>query len=80
MCPINTTVEADVGQPTAVVEWEAPKATDNSKEAVNVSCFPASGANFTIGQTEAVCKVEDSSGNTATCRFYVYITGVCVSF
>ena len=76
-CPINQTKGTDVGQPTAVVEWEAPNATDNSKEAVSVSCSPTSGSNFSIGQTEVVCKAEDSSGNIASCRFFVNITGMC---
>ena len=75
-CPINQTRETDVGQLTAVVEWEAPNATDNSKEAIIVSCSPTSGSNFNIGQAEVVCKAEDSSGNMATCRFYVDITGM----
>ena len=77
-CPINHTIETDVGQPTAVVVWEAPNATDNSKEAVSVSCLPTSGSNFTIGQTEVVCKAEDRSGNIATCRFDVNVTGMYI--
>ena len=75
-CPINQTRETDVGQPTAVVVWEAPNATDNSVEAVSVSCSPTSGSNFIIGQTEAVCKAEDGSNNTAMCHFYINVTGM----
>ena len=75
-CPTNYTRDTDAGQPTAVVEWETPNATDNSPEAVNVSCFPIWGSNFTIGQTEVVCKAEDGSGNTAKCHFHVEITGM----
>ena len=75
-CPTNHTQETDLGQPTAVVVWEAPNATDNSNETVNVSCFPTSGSKFGIGQREVECKAEDKSGNIATCQFHVNITGM----
>ena len=75
-CPTNHTQGTDPGQPTAEVVWSGPTATDNSQEAVNVSCSPTSGSNFTMGVTEVVCTAEDSSGNTALCRFYVDIIGM----
>ena len=75
-CPTNRTQGTDAGLPTAVVEWSGPMATDNSEEAVNVSCSPTSGSNFIMGPKEVTCSAVDSSGNTATCRFYVNITGM----
>ena len=74
-CPPNTTSNTDLGQRTAAVEWDLPKATDNSREAMAVSCFPQRGSNFTTGQKEVVCKAVDSSGNNSTCRFMVIIIG-----
>ena len=75
-CPTNRTVETDLGKPTAVVEWEAPNATDNSGKVVNVSCIPPSGSHFNIGQTGVECKVVDSSGNKGTCGFNVTVIGM----
>ena len=72
-CPNNHTQETDPGQPVAVVVWSGATATDNSQEAVSVSCSPTSGS---MGVTEVVCTAEDSSGNTALCRFYVDIIGM----
>ena len=75
-CPANQTRETGAGQPTAVVEWQLPNATDNSAEAMSVSCSPESGSNLDIGQHQVVCSAEDSSGNKAMCHFYVNITGM----
>ena len=74
-CPTNQTVDTDLGLPTAVVKWDEPKATDNSGEAVNVSCTPTAGSNFTIGQHEVVCAAVDKSGNKGSCAFNVTIIG-----
>ena len=74
-CTTNRTVETDLGKPTAVVEWEAPNATDNSGVA-NVSCIPPAGSNFNIGQTGVQCKAVDSSGNKAKCGFNVTVNGM----
>ena len=78
-CPANQTKETISGQPTAPVKWEALTATDNSGEAVNVTCSAISGSHFSIGETEVVCKTEDASGNTATCSFYVTVEGMYTS-
>ena len=75
-CPPNITQKTDDGKPTAAVTWVLPIASDNSNETVEITCFPASGANFTIGKTNVTCKAVDSSGNKATCNFPAFINGM----
>ena len=60
---------------TAMVEWEGPKASDNSGNVSHIICNPQSGTNFTIGQTDVICEAVDGSGNRASCSFQVNVTG-----
>ena len=40
-----------------------------------ISCTPASGSTFTLGQTIVTCTAQDASGNTATKTFTVTVRG-----
>lgn len=68
--------ETDDGQPTSMVVWKGPLATDNSDITPNVTCQPPSGSNFKIGQTDVICKATDRSGNNASCSFQVDMAGM----
>jgi hypothetical protein len=56
-----------------VVHYELPPATDSSGQAVPVSCLPASGTKFPLGQTPVTCTASDAAGNQATSTFTVWV-------
>ena len=61
------------GSPTVVV-YDVPTATDNSGE-VDVTCVPASGSLFEVGETTVTCSAVDGDGNVTTSTFVVVVTG-----
>ena len=73
-CISNQSSLLDGKQPTKIVIWEGPHASDNSGN-VSVTCDPHVGSNFTIGQTIVTCNASDGSGNRAECYFRVNNTG-----
>ena len=48
-------------------------ASDAVDGATAVTCRPPSGSSFRVGRTRVVCAATDSSGNTATTRFFVVV-------
>ena len=74
-CPGNQTQITSPGQPTAVVAWQGPSATDNSGKVPLVHCHPVSGSHLTIGWTVVTCLAVDDSGNEEACSFHVHIIG-----
>lgn len=68
----DVTVEAtsDTG---AVVTYTSPTATDSVDGDVAVSCVPASGSTFALGDTTVVCTAVDAHGNSATSSFVVHV-------
>ncbi len=74
-CPEHENITTEPGKPTSLLEWESPTATDNSKENVTITCDPASGSNFTIGQTSVTCTAVDAYGNSNNCIFYLDVKG-----
>lgn len=60
---------------TNIVTWATPTATDNCGSAT-VTCNPASGYNFPVGDNPVICTATDSSGNTATKSFLVRVVKV----
>ncbi|MGN7402697.1 FG-GAP-like repeat-containing protein [Cytobacillus praedii] len=60
------------GQCGAFVDFPAPITSDNCP-GVMVSCSPASGTFFSVGNTPVICTATDSAGNTAECSFTVTI-------
>lgn len=68
--PANISVTAIV--PTAVTF--AVSATDNVDPRPAISCSPASGSTFPLGQTIVSCTGTDASGNSTTRTFTVTVT------
>jgi hypothetical protein len=58
----------------AAVSYTAT-ATDNLDPAPKVSCTPASGATFAIGDTIVRCSATDAGGNSANGSFTVHVRG-----
>ena len=73
-CPVNQIFTTEPGKPTRLVQWELA-ATDNSGDSTNVTCDPASGRNFVIGQTSVTCTASDAYGNNNNCVFYIDVKG-----
>ncbi len=63
-----------------VVEWDHPIATDNSGDSPIITCNPASGSNFTFGQTSVTCTAVDEYGNSKSCTFYVDVKRKCPEY
>jgi uncharacterized protein (UPF0147 family) len=79
--PTFSNVPANVSQAAtsltgALVTYIKPIATDNISVliAADVSCLPASGANFAVGATTVNCLVKDVAGNTNSTSFVVTVT------
>jgi hypothetical protein len=72
-CPENKSVPATNAK-GAVVTYAAPVVSDNCSIA-GVTCRPASGSLFGIGNTTVRCTVTDSAGLTAGCSFVVHVKG-----
>ncbi|RKX21407.1 MAG: hypothetical protein DRP45_12355, partial [Candidatus Zixiibacteriota bacterium] len=71
ICPDDITVDNDPGQCSAVVTFEA-SVTDN-RPGATISCSPASGSTFDVGQTEVLCIAGDIAGLADTCSFVVTV-------
>jgi gliding motility-associated-like protein len=71
-CPsdINKTAASD--SCGAVVHWAAPIAIDNCGIA-SITCTPASGSVFPVGQTTVECIAADAADNKDTCTFAVTV-------
>ena len=55
--------------------YATPVATDNEDPTPEVTCTPASGSFFTIGQTQVTCTARDANGNTSTDTFTLTLRG-----
>jgi hypothetical protein len=71
--PGGVTVDA-TGPSGASVRYAA-SARDNRDPAPSLTCAPASGAVFRIGDTTVVCEATDTSRNASTARFVVHVRG-----
>ena len=58
--------------PGTVVSFDVA-ATDNADPNPQVTCAPASGSTFPIGETAVTCTATDSNGNTASATFKVIV-------
>jgi len=74
--PANIAGPTDPGQPTRVVNYTAPTATDNSGESITVvqTAGLPPGSAFPVGITTNAFRAEDSAGNFATASFTVTVT------
>jgi hypothetical protein len=70
--PANLTLEATAPS-GAVASWPLPNATDLVDGTVPVTCAPASGSTFALGQTVVTCSAADAHGNTASKTFMVTV-------
>ncbi|MDH4037264.1 MAG: HYR domain-containing protein [Candidatus Krumholzibacteria bacterium] len=70
-CVADTSIGC-AGEEGVVVEFDVT-AADDCDPAPVVSCEPASGSIFPVGDTEVVCTAVDFSGNTSTCTFTVTV-------
>jgi hypothetical protein len=59
----------------AVVTYTLPTSTDATSgvSSAGVSCAPASGSTFPLGQTTATCQVADNAGNVARATFLTIV-------
>jgi large repetitive protein len=70
--PGDISVEA-TGSNGATVTFEAT-ASDSIDGSVAVTCMPASGSTFALGNTTVSCSATDSSGNSSSGSFVVTVT------
>ena len=67
-------ITLDAPGPTTVT-YPTPTVTDNEDPSPDISCTPASGATFGLGQTIVTCTARDANGNTAVRTFTVTLRG-----
>ncbi len=73
-CPANITVNNDLNQCGALVNYVAPVGTDNCAGTITTRIAGlASGSLFPIGITTVTYQVTDASGNSAQCSFTVTV-------
>ena len=60
--------------PATDVTYPAPTTTAGSAP-VNVTCTPASGSQFPLGETSVACAARDAQSREATCSFRVNVKG-----
>jgi len=68
-----TDIEAEATSSDGAVVTFSPTATDLVEGSVEVTCTPASGSRFPVGQTVVQCTASDSRGNTDTGGFVVTV-------
>lgn len=71
--PGNVTLEA-AGPDGVAVTYSGESAYDIVDGNRPVSCVPASGATFALGETTVTCTASDTRGNTGTASFTVKVT------
>jgi hypothetical protein len=78
MPPVLTlpgTVIANATGPDGAIVSFTVSAYDSVDGDVPVTCIPASGSTFAIGDTTVNCSASDAAGNTATGSFLVHVIG-----
>jgi hypothetical protein len=68
--PSDIVLEAD-GTNTTATYTASP--TDNVDMQLAVSCMPASGSPFPVGETDVTCTATDTAGNAGTALFKVFV-------
>ncbi len=71
-CPTSVLASTISASGTAV-RFELPP-TEKGKDPVNVSCSPASGSNFPVGNTSVECRATDALDRSAACSLIVQVT------
>ena len=75
LCPDDIIRQTDPGIYSTIVNWTNPLVTDNSGASVGLVESHPSGSSFFAGNTTVNIYVEDESGNSASCSFYVIVIG-----
>lgn len=77
-CPNDIEAKTEGQQDSANVTWQVPTAKDNSGEKVSVHVHPAFSPPylFPIGEVAITYTATDSSGNQASCTFYIKVIDV----
>ena len=70
--PANITAEA-TSAAGAVVTYTKPSATDAVDAEPTITCSPASGATFALGDTTVTCTAQDDGGNSSSSSFTVTV-------
>ena len=70
--PAGMTLEA-TSAAGAIAAWAAPTAADLVDGTVAVSCSPASGSTFPLGETTVTVSAKDAAGNKAEASFKVKV-------
>jgi hypothetical protein len=68
-------VAADATGPTGARVTYTASAMDDHDASPTLSCSPASGSVFPIGDTTVVCNAKDVTGNASSARFVVHVRG-----
>ena len=72
-CPVDILVSNDPGEPSAVVHWTPPTATDPSGDPPTVVSTHNPGDTFPVGRTSVLYTAMDAHGGQATCSFDVTV-------
>ncbi|HEY3052105.1 MAG TPA: HYR domain-containing protein [Thermoanaerobaculia bacterium] len=72
-CPADITAPA-TSTSGATVNYTTPASSDNCPGVGPVTCAPASGSTFAIGNNTVTCMATDGAGNIGTCSFAVNVT------
>lgn len=73
-CPADVQHTALTGQGGSNMEWNEPRAFDNSGTADLVSRSHTPGSFFPMGETSVTYTFADPSGNVASCSFNVIVS------
>jgi Ca2+-binding RTX toxin-like protein len=69
----KVTAQDNVDGSATLEEYGSTITQDDVGGDINISCEPASGSVFPIGETEVECSATDAAGNTATASFTVTV-------
>jgi len=69
-------ITVDTAAAGTTVTYATPTVTDNEDPSPDISCTPASGSFFGVGQTRVTCTATDAQGNVATKTFVVTVRGL----
>ncbi len=74
-CPTNVLVQC--AGPKGAPAYFAPLVTDNCDPNPFLTCVPASGSWFQLGDAPVTCYAKDRCGNSSQCSFTVTVTTNC---
>lgn len=80
MCPVEQTIQVELGVTSAVAFWVEPTATDVSGTAMLLSRSIGPGESVPLGTTIVNYIFTDASSNTATCTFSITVSPGKTSF